>query len=118
MIVVLSGYLFKWHWTGLPRTNVPSNTQPGKTLWDWLDLLIVPAVLAIGGYWFNSQQNARRAKAEKKQRKEDQRLADERAEHERDLAGRQLKERMKRALGDGDPRGNSPAQKSAQQGAS
>ncbi len=24
----------------------------GKTLWDWLQLLIIPAVLAIGGYLF------------------------------------------------------------------
>lgn len=28
-----------------------------KPLWDWLDLLIVPVVLAIGGYLFNSSQN-------------------------------------------------------------
>jgi len=27
--------------------------QPGKTLWDWLQLLIIPAVLAVGGYLFN-----------------------------------------------------------------
>ncbi len=25
---------------------------PGKTLWDWLQLLIIPAVLAVGGYLF------------------------------------------------------------------
>jgi hypothetical protein len=30
-----------------------------KTLWNWADLLIVPAVLAIGGYWFNAQQRER-----------------------------------------------------------
>ena len=28
-----------------------------KPLWEWLNLLIVPAVLAIGGYLFNSSQN-------------------------------------------------------------
>ncbi len=28
----------------------------GKTLWDLLELLIVPLVLAIGGLWFNAQQ--------------------------------------------------------------
>ena len=28
-----------------------------KSLWAWLKLLIVPAVLAIGGYLFNSSQN-------------------------------------------------------------
>ena len=27
--------------------------QPGKTLWDWLQLLIIPVVLAIAGYLFN-----------------------------------------------------------------
>src|SRR5215218_1953096 len=29
------------------------------TLWDWLKLLIVPAVLAGGGIWFNKQQRER-----------------------------------------------------------
>jgi uncharacterized protein YjbI with pentapeptide repeats len=38
----------------------------GITLWDWLKLLIVPAVLAIGGYLFNSAQNrATQAAAER-----------------------------------------------------
>jgi Pentapeptide repeats (8 copies) len=32
-----------WDWTGLG----------GKKLWDWLQLLIIPAVLAIGGYLFS-----------------------------------------------------------------
>src|SRR5215208_850187 len=36
-------------WTGFPK----------QKLWDWLDLLIVPIVLAIGGYLFNRQQRAR-----------------------------------------------------------
>src|SRR5258705_12557304 len=26
--------------------------QPGKSLWEWLQLLIIPAVLALGGYLF------------------------------------------------------------------
>jgi hypothetical protein len=30
-----------------------------RTLWNWLDLLIIPVVLAIGGYWFNRQQQSR-----------------------------------------------------------
>ena len=29
------------------------------TLWDWLKLLIVPAVIAAGGLWFNQQQQER-----------------------------------------------------------
>jgi hypothetical protein len=31
----------------------------GITLWDWAKLLIVPAVLAAGGVWFNQQQRER-----------------------------------------------------------
>jgi hypothetical protein len=30
-----------------------------KTLWDWLKLLIVPAVIAAGAAWFNQQQRKR-----------------------------------------------------------
>ncbi len=31
----------------------------GITLWEWLKLLIVPAVIAAGGLWFNRQQRNR-----------------------------------------------------------
>ncbi len=31
----------------------------GITLWEWAQLLIVPAVIAAGGAWFNSMQDAR-----------------------------------------------------------
>jgi uncharacterized protein YjbI with pentapeptide repeats len=31
----------------------------GITLWDWIKLLIVPAVIAAGGLWFNAQQRER-----------------------------------------------------------
>jgi uncharacterized protein YjbI with pentapeptide repeats len=30
-----------------------------KTIWDWASLLVVPLVLAVGGYWFSMQQDAR-----------------------------------------------------------
>jgi uncharacterized protein YjbI with pentapeptide repeats len=35
-----------WGWTGFT----------GKTLWDWLQLLFVPILLAIGGAWFTNRQ--------------------------------------------------------------
>jgi uncharacterized protein YjbI with pentapeptide repeats len=46
LLIVSCGYLFGWKWTGLPK----------RTLWDWLQLLIIPAVLAGVGLWFNRQQ--------------------------------------------------------------
>jgi hypothetical protein len=67
LIIVICGYFFGWPWTGLTSSKAPPNTQPTKTLWDWLDLLIVPLVLAIGGYLFNSSQNrATEAAAERR----------------------------------------------------
>jgi len=43
----------------------------GITLWDWIKLLVIPAVIAGGGLWFNAQQRER-----------EQRIADERAQDE------------------------------------
>jgi hypothetical protein len=38
-----------WQWMGFSD----------KPLWDWLQLLIVPVVLTVGGLWFASQQEER-----------------------------------------------------------
>jgi hypothetical protein len=57
LIVVICGYLLGWKWTGLPK----------RTLWDWLDLLIIPLVLALGGYLFTLSENqATRVAAEQR----------------------------------------------------
>lgn len=31
----------------------------GKTVWNWLELLIVPVALAVVGLWLTAQQDAR-----------------------------------------------------------
>jgi Tfp pilus assembly protein PilN len=46
LLIVICSYLFGWKWTGLPK----------KTLWDYLELLIVPAALALGVYWLNRRR--------------------------------------------------------------
>jgi uncharacterized protein YjbI with pentapeptide repeats len=43
----------------------------GITLWDWIKLLVVPAVIAAAGLWFNAQQRER-----------EQQIANERAQDE------------------------------------
>jgi uncharacterized protein YjbI with pentapeptide repeats len=60
VLIILSilGYIFNWEWTGLgpyisPPHSKNSDFQRGKTLWDWLQLLIIPAVLAVAGYVIN-----------------------------------------------------------------
>jgi hypothetical protein len=87
LLIVICGYLFGWKWTGLPR----------QTLWDWLDLLIVPFVLAVGGYLFTRSESRRAEQSAIEQRnldretaeqrtKEDRWLAHERAETDRQIA--------------------------------
>lgn len=54
------GYLDSWTWTGIgpyQYTKVAGQEiERGKTLWDLLQLLIIPAVLTVGGLWFGNQQ--------------------------------------------------------------
>jgi len=42
-----------------------------KTLWDWLDLLIVPAAIAGGIAWFNQQQQKQQDKRDQDQQEHD-----------------------------------------------
>lgn len=57
VVIIIMGYIFRWDWTGLGPYTSPhpyeSNFQREKTLWDWMQLLIIPVVLAIAGYLFN-----------------------------------------------------------------
>ena len=48
VLVILEGYKLNWGWTGFNGSN-----KSGKTLWDWLQLLIIPLALAIIAILFN-----------------------------------------------------------------
>src|SRR5256885_4782173 len=74
-----------------PQTKVTTTvqSQPGKTLWDLLQLLIIPFVLAAGGLLFTRAQQLRDQEIAKIQHDRDQQLADQRAESERKAAERQ-----------------------------
>lgn len=60
-------------WTGFgpdfgpnTSTSLPTHiniNQPAKTFWDWMQLLIVPAVLAVGAYLFNRSAAKRDAES-------------------------------------------------------
>lgn len=70
VLVILGGYRFHWDWTGFNGNN-----KSGKTLWDWLQLLIIPVILAIGGFWLNQIQRGR-----------EQRTTEQRDKTEREIA--------------------------------
>jgi uncharacterized protein YjbI with pentapeptide repeats len=59
-----------WEWTDFGD----------KTLWDWLQLLIVPLALAGIGFWFTAQQEARQQSIEEERAKAERKLEDQRAQ--------------------------------------
>jgi uncharacterized protein YjbI with pentapeptide repeats len=74
-IFILLGYLAGW--TGFQ----------GKTLWDWMQLFLVSAVLGAGAYWFNSQQTAHQQTLAEQQQKQEKELAEQQQKQEKELAG-------------------------------
>jgi len=65
IFVNVAGYWYGWAWTGLNPSIGPQvqQYQPGKTLWDWMQLLIVPFVLTIGVFLFNFTLSRNQQKA-------------------------------------------------------
>src|SRR5713101_9888199 len=72
--LIIAGYSFDWtgfngynqvttaHTTSGPSAGTVVRTevyQPGKVLWDWLNLLgvlAIPAVVGLGAAWYTAQQ--------------------------------------------------------------
>jgi hypothetical protein len=58
LVMLWAGHAFKWSWTGFrasARQSQPCATQ-SKTLWDWMQLIFVPLILACVAWSFNLQQ--------------------------------------------------------------
>lgn len=54
-LLIRQGYQAEW--TGFAASGRPTESyRPGKTLWDWMQLLIVPTALAIAAAYLNRQQ--------------------------------------------------------------
>lgn len=74
--VVIGGYIFDWTWAGLgpyisPPHDVHNDFQRAKTFWDWMQLLVIPLVLALGALWFNWQQSRTEREIAVDQQRED-----------------------------------------------
>lgn len=59
-------------WTGVKE----------KKLWDFMQLLLFPALLAIGGFWLNQQAAERQDSLSQQRRQQDQQLADDKAKQD------------------------------------
>ncbi len=67
IFLILPGYNYAW-------TGFNSETDP-KTLWDWLELLIIPFVLAVGGYYLAKSEREEDREIAKQERETDLEIA-------------------------------------------
>ncbi len=63
-----------------------SGEARAPTLWDWMELLIVPAVLALGALWFNKTQKDTELKIAEKARAADREIAEKARATDREIA--------------------------------
>jgi uncharacterized protein YjbI with pentapeptide repeats len=75
LVLIWWGYGYELPRAGFGETYLPKpdlvDYRPAKTFWDWLGLLIIPVLLAVGGLWFTH----RREESERK--RQDDRLREE-----------------------------------------
>lgn len=99
ILIVMIQFGYDFPWTGFGEYSISTGVEPAKTLWDWLDLLIVPFIIAVGTFFFNREENRRREKLEKEREKietkrynQEIEIADRRYQVDRDIAADKEKE--------------------------
>jgi hypothetical protein len=95
-LLVVLGYGQEWTGFGRSVEQVGDNRdlRRAKTLWDWLQLLVVPVALAILGFWFNRvqreqelarQESQRRLELDRQEAQRQRELQSQEAQREREL---------------------------------
>jgi uncharacterized protein YjbI with pentapeptide repeats len=74
VLLIWPGWAYQWPWTGFGA----SKSRPSKTLWDWMQLFVIPLVLAIAGFLLNRAQQRREQNIARANRAQDQKIADDR----------------------------------------
>jgi uncharacterized protein YjbI with pentapeptide repeats len=82
--IYLSAHAYVWaDWTGFgPYTGTLPAEDRGKTLWDWLQVLIVPLALAVVAYVFSTTQKKNEAVIARRNRNKDIEIAADRFREE------------------------------------
>ena len=68
IVLIIVGYRFDW-------TGFNGNNKSGKTLWDWMQLLIIPLVLAVVALLFNLANTRTEQKLATQRYEQDQKIA-------------------------------------------
>ena len=105
---IVVAYSRRWPWTGFvagPEAGEPGG-QTSKSLWDWLQLLIVPLALALAAFALNAAQDSREREREDHRAAREQASADDRT---REDALRSYLQQMSNLITDHDLRSRSAA---------
>jgi hypothetical protein len=79
-ILIYIGYGLQW--TGFGPTRAGDSVQPPKTLWEWLGLLIVPTMLAVGVFLLSQRQKQHEDRIQQAQKEREEEAAIQRAQDE------------------------------------
>jgi uncharacterized protein YjbI with pentapeptide repeats len=81
---------YRYEWTGFGEADLPKpenrEVRPKKTVWDWMQLLIVPLVLALATVAFTLYQDSRQNLIEERRAARDRQIEEQRAASERKTA--------------------------------
>ena len=106
-VVVLIRVGQRYQWTGFGESVQPKSDnqeiQARKTLWDWLQLFIVPLALAAIGLWFAAQQETRQQQIEAKRAESERHIEEQRAQ---DAALQAYLDQMSQLMLEGNLRGS------------
>lgn len=73
-------------WVTWQTINAGNMGFTEKTYWDWMELLIIPAVLAVAGLWFSHVQKQTELEIAQKAREAEQEIAKSEREKDREIA--------------------------------
>jgi hypothetical protein len=85
-VLILAGYPYEWTGFGTYTTTPWDVVQKSgevvryKTLWDWLELLIIPATLLVGGYLLSRAEKRRDDERTLQSIQEDREIAEQRTQ--------------------------------------
>jgi hypothetical protein len=88
VVLIGAGYFVPGTGFGERVINSPPNTivQPAKTLWDWMQLLLVPVAVAAAGLWYTGHQGRIQRETAERGRKQDLKIAKRRRKQDLEIA--------------------------------
>src|SRR5437588_3708102 len=84
LVLILTEYRLNWRWNWTGFAN--------KTLWDWMQLLIIPLVLAVAAFLFNLATSRTEQKITTQRYENDQKITAQRYQNEQEIAADKQRE--------------------------